>query len=70
MIRYVAKPDTWFDAGTECELLVDCRPQAPFGVFRGLRTSNSSTSLRTTGEKYIDEETCNFNEFEVVGDNF
>ena len=50
---FIAKPDTWFDSGTEVELLVDCRPQGNFGLFRGQRNGK------------LDEETCPFDEFEV-----
>jgi hypothetical protein len=59
MVRYIAKSDTWFDVGTECELLADYRPQATFGLFRGLRTTKLV-------ERHEDEEICSFDEFEVV----
>ena len=66
MVRYIANPDTWFDAGTECELVADGRPQMNIGIFRGLRTSEGSPELHPFGEQYIDEEDCSFDEFEVV----
>lgn len=66
MAKYIAKPNTWFDAGTECELLVDCRPQMTIGIFRGIRTSEGLPEQHPIGEKYIDEEDCSFDEFEVM----
>jgi len=54
MARYIAKPDTWFDEGTESHLLFEVGGEPPCGLFRGTRK----------GE--IDEEVCNFEEFETV----
>lgn len=50
---YTAKKNTWFDAGTEVELIDDYRPSAKSGLFYGYRK----------GEK--DEEICPFDEFET-----
>lgn len=66
MTKYIAKPDTWFDAGTECELLADGRPQTNLGIFKGIRTSQGSPELHPVGEKYEDEEGCSFEEFEII----
>lgn len=44
-------PDTWFDEGTEVELVDDYRPDLASGLFRGLRH----------GQR--DEEICRFDEF-------
>ena len=64
--KFIAKPDTWFDAGTECELLVDCRPELSIGIFKGIRTSQGVPELHSVGEKYVDEEDCSFDEFEEI----
>lgn len=49
--KYIAKPNTWFDEGTEAKLLADC---GFFGIFEGIR------------EGKPDEETCLYEEFEVI----
>ena len=66
MPKYIAKADTWFRDGCECKLLVDLRPQLNAGIFRGERISNGAPELHSEGEIYMDEESCNFDEFEVV----
>lgn len=66
MTKYIAKPDTWFIEGTECELVTDCRPQMSIGIFSGVRKSEGSPELHPEGEEYMDEEGCNFDEFEVI----
>lgn len=66
MTKYVAKPDTWFVEGTECELIADGRPQMNVGIFSGKRCSEGSPELHPIGEIYEDEEDCSFDEFEVV----
>jgi len=55
-MRYIARPNTWYDAGTVVELIDDYRPQwkCEFSLFRGLRN----------GRK--DEEICCFDEFDIV----
>lgn len=65
-MKYRAKPDTWFDEGTLCELIADGRPQWNSGIFTGIRTSKGSPELHPKGEKYEDEELCSFDEFEVI----
>ena len=57
-MKYIAKKDTWFDERTEVKLIDDYREEDPkwnFGLFEGMR-----------GGK-IDEETCPFDEFYLVG---
>ena len=65
MIRYIAKPDTWFDAGTEAIPVTEFveaydDPQMTIrndcAVFRGVRNGQS------------DEETCSLTEFEIRND--
>lgn len=68
MTKYIAKKDTWFVEGSECELLADCRPQMGLGIFLGKRKSEGSPELHPEGEIYEDEEDCSFEEFEVVND--
>ena len=66
MDKYIAKPGTWFKEGTEVELVSDCRPLLSMGIFRGTRVSAGSPELHPIGEEYMDEEDCNFAEFEVT----
>lgn len=66
MTKYIALPNTWFMEGTECELIIDCRPQMSIGIFIGKRVSDGSSELHPVGEVYMDEESCNFDEFEVI----
>jgi hypothetical protein len=68
MTKYIAKPNTWFDEGTEVELLVNFRKcfrkgkdyndliPTEWGLFRGM----------CNGE--LDEETCDFLEFDIIED--
>ena len=51
---YVVKKDTWFDAGTRAKLIADCRPQINSGVFEGIKDGK------------LDEELCEFEEFEEM----
>ena len=61
-IKYIAKPDEWFDAGTEVKLIDDYRDNdAMFynkslnaGLFEGLKDGQ------------IDQEVCCFDEFIFV----
>lgn len=53
-VKYIAKPDEWFDAGTEAELIDDYRPRMNSGLFRGIYEGKS------------DEEVCSFEEFEIT----
>jgi len=52
-MNYIAKPDTWFDEGTPCTLLIDIF-NIDAGLFKGLRN----------GEE--DEEICPYDEFEIL----
>lgn len=51
---YRAKPNTWFDEGTEVKLVDDYRPKLPCGLFCGLQDGK------------LDEEICSFNEFKII----
>lgn len=56
-MRYIAKPDTWFDAGTDVTLIDDFSDHGwMIGLFGGLRHGRR------------DEEVCRFEEFEVIDD--
>ena len=60
---YISK-GTWFDKG---ELCVPIWVQDDFGQFKGYRTCiNPESEARPLGEKYLDEEICNLDEFEVI----
>lgn len=51
-MRYIARPGTWFDEGTEVELIDDYREDGlDAGLFRGEHLGK------------LDEEICSFNEF-------
>lgn len=60
MIKYITKKDQWFDEGTEAKLIDDYRdekqPGFICGLFEGIR------------EGRLDEEVCNFDEFEQIDD--
>jgi hypothetical protein len=69
MIKYISNGD-WFDKGTEVKLIDDYRKdrQSPgnIGLFYGWKTcTNPKSENRKLGERYMDEEVCNFDEFEV-----
>ena len=66
MTAYIAKPNTWFKEGTEVQLLADFRPKMNGGIFLGKRVSEGDSEKHPNGEEYIDEEDCNFDEFEVM----
>ena len=70
-MKYIAKPNTWFKAGTEVELLVDCRPDGwDLGIFKGIRICENSGAEagKPVGTEYLDEEDCSFDEFEIKED--
>lgn len=59
-IKYIAKPDEWFDEGTEVKLIDDYRSSSAMyfggasmnaGLFEGLRDGK------------VDQEVCSFDEF-------
>lgn len=56
MRRYFALPNTWFEEGTEVELVADCYPHE-FGIFCGWHDNG------------IDEESCPFDEFLIVDED-
>lgn len=63
--KYVAKPNTWFDAGTEASLVDEIFPD--YGLFEGWRTcQNQDSEGVPVGTRYIDQESCNFDEFNIV----
>ncbi len=66
-LRYIAKPDTWFKAGTEVFLIDDYRGEGlDAGLFRGLRVCESAESEGVpVGTERVDEETCSFDEFDI-----
>ena len=67
--RYMAKPETWFLAGTPVELVEDYRPGYQGGVFRGPRRCTLPMEEdHALGEIYEDEELCLFDEFSCVND--
>ena len=55
-MRYFAKPDTWFDAGTEVFLVADC--------------DQGGWLMSGMHEGKEDEELCDPDEFEVVKEPF
>lgn len=67
-MKYIAKPNTWFKAGTEVELIDDYRSSDwNSGLFRGIRVTEDSGSEGgyPVGVERIDEEMCSFDEFEI-----
>lgn len=63
---------TWFDEGTECILEDDCSIGVyKAGIFSGIRTCVNSRAEggRPIGNKYLDEEYCIFDEFEIINEN-
>lgn len=68
MMKYIAKPDTWFDDGTEAKLIeylytsskqwIDGEeyPGCDCGLFEGIC------------EGKIDQEICGYDEFEIIED--
>ena len=69
-MKYIAKSDTWFVEGTVVELINDYRTGEPswnMGLFLGLRRcENPESENRPLGEEHMDEEICNFDEFDMV----
>ena len=65
MIKYISK-GTWFDEGEECRVI---HLYDGFGLFEGYRTcQNPKSESRELGEKYLDQELCSLDEFEIVED--
>ena len=65
MRKYIAKKDTWFVEGSECEFLCDVFESS--GLFRGPRKCENPASEagHPLGEVYDDEEVCTYDEFEI-----
>lgn len=64
-----AKKDTWFNEGTIVKCISDFRPDLDSGLFEGLRTcENPSSESRILGEIYLDEEMCEWDEFEIINE--
>ena len=71
MTRYIAKPDTWFDEGTEAILIADYREKGfedfPISLFEGWRTcENDLSEGLPIGTCYRDQEDCGFDEFIIL----
>ena len=57
----------WFDKGAVVQLIDDYRPLLNSGLFEGMRTcKNPLSESRQLEERYLDEEVCSFDEFEVL----
>jgi hypothetical protein len=79
MTRYIAKPDTWFDEGTEAWLDTDFRDVDEngnycgymSGVFHGIKTFDKeyAKAKSTKVGKQWDSEVCSFDEFEEIEGN-
>ena len=54
MRKFIAKPNTWFDEGTEATLLFQYHPDCEAGLFLGIRNGKE------------DEEGCGFEEFNII----
>jgi hypothetical protein len=73
--RYIAKPGTWFKAGTEVQLvdfLWDHTEHggSKTGIFCGLRVcENPESEAKPLGIEYQDEEMCSYDEFDIVEDS-
>ena len=64
-MKYISD-GTWFDKGSEIDLIDDYRPELNSGLFKGWRTCQKDIAEnRKIGERYIDEEICSFDKFEV-----
>lgn len=51
--KYIAKPNTWFDEGTEATLI--CEITSEYGLFSGIKDGKE------------DEEGCLYEEFDIWG---
>jgi hypothetical protein len=70
-MKYIAKINTWFDRGTEVKLISDYRSKGfenfPISLFEGWRTcENPESEGRKLGERYMDQEDCGFDEFDIM----
>jgi len=67
-MKYIAKPSSWFEAGTEA-IPISLNSEFPVGVFEGWRICKDPISeLHAFGFRYLDQENCNIDEFEIVDD--
>lgn len=65
-MKFLAKPDTWYDEGTEVKILQEhC---TVFDASRKILTLQVLCSGLKDGE--IDEELCVMDEFYIVSDDF
>jgi len=66
--KYVARPDTWFKAGSEVRLIDDYRPQASSGLFEGVHVisgeMDASNRGLPVGAEVLDQKVCPFDEFD------
>jgi hypothetical protein len=62
--RYIAKPDTWFDEGTEAfpSDIFDNDPENGYGLFAGTKSDYEP------GVLYPSHEMCSLSEFEIIED--
>jgi len=60
--KYIAKPDTWFDEGTEAfpSDIFDDNPESGFGLFTGTKSDYEEDKL------YPSHEMCSLSEFEII----
>lgn len=71
MIYYIAKPNTWFKAGTTVKL-IDFHYELTgdkVGLFEGTRVCENPASegdWKTVGQEYTDQEVCFYDEFEEI----
>ena len=68
-LKYIAKPNTWFKAGTTVTLIDDYRPDGlDVGLFEGLRIceDEASEGCPVNTERDGDQEVCGFDEFDVI----
>lgn len=66
--KYIARPDTWYKEGTECQLEANCGPSC--GLFRGIIKVNESHGPYWIdnigkGNEAEDGELCGWDEFDV-----
>lgn len=72
-VKLIAKPDTWFKAGTEVWCYDEPRRLTleEFNVWdqsilvRGIRVCEFDSELEKIGEEYIDGESCLLDEFDL-----
>lgn len=62
-----AKKDAWFNEGTIVNCIDDYRPDIDAGLFEGYRTCQDEASEnKKLGEVYLDQEMCDWDEFEIT----